>query len=139
MPGPLAPNVSVVLDDGSTLDLNDQYHPVLLFFWATWCASCHQMMPMIDQIAAECRNRVTLVARESTLPDVEEDVAEYLPSGQTRWTLDEDGTVCDAFGIPANPITVLVVGPVEADRWFGLVPGDEITDRLDEVLALYES
>lgn len=32
--------------------------PVLMFCWATWCPTCVQVAPIMDQLAAEWRGRV---------------------------------------------------------------------------------
>lgn len=138
--GPLAPDLTLGLDDETTIDLSDVYDPVVMFFWATWCHNCHEMMPSIDQMAADYEGRATVVAvaRLSALHDIENDVIEYLPSGSTRWLSDEDSDISSAFRIPGNPVSLVVVGGVEADRWLGMADVTEIRDRLDSLLALYD-
>lgn len=137
--GPLAPDLTFELDDHSTLRLSEAYEPVVVFFWATWCHNCHEMMPPIDQMASDLESRATVVAvaRQSTLNDVETDVIEYLPSGATRWALDEDSSVSEAFRVPGNPVTIIVVGGVEVQRWLGSAAVSDIQIRLEEILALY--
>jgi thiol-disulfide isomerase/thioredoxin len=135
-----APDIALGLDDETTLELAEAYEPVVLFFWATWCHNCHEMMPLIDQMSADHVGRATVVAvaRLSGLHEVENDVIEYLPSGATRWVSDDDSAVSEAFRVPGNPVTILVVGGVEVDRWLGSTEVSDIRNRLDEVLALYE-
>lgn len=135
-----APDITFELDDESSLRLAEAYEPVVVFFWATWCHNCHEMMPLIDQMSADFEGRaaVVTVARQSTLPEIETDVIEYFPSGATRWVSDEDGSLSDVFRIPGVPVTILVVGGVEADRWLGQTDVIKIRDRLDSVLALYD-
>lgn len=135
-----APDITFELDDESKLRLADAYEPVVVFFWATWCHNCHEMMPLIDQMAADFEGRaaVVTVARLSTLHEIENDVIEYFPSGFTRWMSDDDGAMSDAFRIPGVPVSILVVGGVEADRWLGQTDVTEILNRLDSVLALYQ-
>lgn len=135
-----APDIALGLDDETTLTLAEAYEPIVLFFWATWCHNCHEMMPLIDQMSVHYEGRATVVAvaRQSGLHEIENDVIEYLPSGTTRWVSDDDGSVSEAFRVPGNPVTILVVGGVEADRWLGSTPVTDIQSRLDEVLARYE-
>mgnify|MGYP001825985305 CR=1 FL=1 len=135
-----APDLTLDLDNGTVCNLMERYEPVVLFFWATWCHNCHEMMPMVDELAADYEEHATVVAvaRLSELSDVESDVIEYLPSGATRWVSDEDNAISEAFGVPGNPVSILVVGGIEADRWLGSTPVTDISNLLDEVLGLYE-
>jgi thiol-disulfide isomerase/thioredoxin len=134
-----APDVALDLDDETTLELLEAYEPVVVFFWATWCHNCHEMMPAIDQMSVDFAGRATVVAvaRMSSLHDIENDVIDYLPSGRTRWASDEDNSISQAFAIPGNPVSILVVGGVETDRWLGSTDVADIRERLDSVLAAY--
>ena len=38
--------------------------PVLVDFWATWCAPCKAMTPMLDELAGEYAGRVKVVKVE---------------------------------------------------------------------------
>ena len=38
--------------------------PVLVDFWATWCAPCKAMAPMLDELAEEYAGRIKLVKVE---------------------------------------------------------------------------
>ena len=61
-------------------------------------------------------------------------VAEALmPSGVIRWGLDESEAVFSAFEVPYQPVTVLVVGGVEVDRWLGAQGEEGLRTAMDEL------
>jgi thioredoxin 1 len=35
--------------------------PVLVDYWADWCAPCKAMAPVLDEVAEECRDRLRVV------------------------------------------------------------------------------
>ncbi len=39
--------------------------PVLVDFWAQWCPPCHQILPILGQIATERQDRLTVVKLNS--------------------------------------------------------------------------
>jgi thioredoxin 1 len=39
--------------------------PVLVDFWAQWCPPCHQILPILAQIATERQDRLTVVKLNS--------------------------------------------------------------------------
>jgi putative thioredoxin len=137
--------------------------PVLVDFWAPWCAPCRALAPVLDKIAAEFAGRVTL-AKLNT--DEEQEIAStYGVRGIPNCKLFVDGRVKDEFtgalpesGVrdfladalpsPAAPLVAAATGRlaagdaagalVDLDRALALAPGDEdaALTRVEALLAL---
>jgi peroxiredoxin len=57
-----APNFKLLDPSGKPVELKQfRGHPVLLNFWATWCAPCREEMPEIEQIYREYKDRGLIV------------------------------------------------------------------------------
>jgi thioredoxin 1 len=54
---------SVIHLDGATFDqaLRDSNVPILVDFWATWCAPCRVIAPVLEEIAEEQAEAVRIV------------------------------------------------------------------------------
>ena len=75
-------------------------------------------------------------AWKGTPEDTAARAAEFLPSGEVRWGLDEDEEVFEAFGIPYQPATVLIdsAGRI-VESWAGARSEDEMRSALESLAA----
>lgn len=96
-------------------------------------------MPVVDKLAIEYADRVEFVAVawNSTFDKTADRAAELLTSGAVRWGLDENEEIFSAYGVPYQPVTVLITGSdVEVARWPGALSEAEIRQALDDLIAL---
>ncbi len=87
--------------------------PVLVDFWAPWCAPCRQLMPILDRLAQEYAGRFTL-AKVNT---------------------DEQKELAQQIGIRSLPTVVLFKDGTAVDHFMGLVPEAQIRQLLDKHVA----
>jgi thiol-disulfide isomerase/thioredoxin len=109
--GDTMPAVTVTSPEGATLDLGEPTgKPVLLNLWATWCVPCVVEMPLLDQIAGEMADRLTVLTVSEDLegattvpPFFAEKGYRHLP----QW-LDQTNDLAFSFGGGGSlPLTVM--------------------------------
>lgn len=86
--------------------------PVLVDFWAPWCAPCRQLMPTLDRLAADYAGRFKL-AKVNT---------------------DEQQELAQQVGIRSLPTVVLFKNGTPVDHFMGVVPEAQIRQMLDKHL-----
>jgi len=101
----------VQTSDGSfDADVLQSATPVLLDFWAEWCAPCKMIAPLLDEIAGEYDGRVQVA----------------------KLNIDENPQTPAKYGIRGIPSLILFKnGQVHAQR-VGVLSKTQLTDFLDE-------
>lgn len=82
--------------------------PVLIDFFATWCAPCMMVSPIVDEIAQE-RQDVKVC----------------------KVNVDEQGELAIRFGVASIPMLVVMNGGEITAKNIGAMPKDEILEMLD--------
>ena len=83
--------------------------PVLIDFWAPWCGPCRVIAPVLDELARELGDQVTI----------------------GKVNVDEHPGLAGRFGVQAIPQLILFKDGAEKDRIVGAAPKREIVKRLD--------
>jgi peroxiredoxin len=135
----LAPDFTLILADGETFTLSEGTRPVYLVFWAEWCPVCRRELPVVDLVAADYADRVDFVAPvwKSGLEAATQAAESLFQSGQIKWGMDSEEVIFGLYGVPYQPVTVLIAADgTVAEAWPGVRPESQIRSSLDELLAL---
>ena len=89
--------------------------PVVVDFWAAWCAPCRAMEPIMEEIASEQAGKLKVV----------------------KLNVDDSSSVATRFRVQSLPTLILFLNGRPVDRVAGLLSKDKLMARLrDHVLDL---
>ena len=109
--GEAAPDFTLHTVDGKSFRMSAlKGRPVIIDFWATWCAPCKSSMPHLSAIQSRYRDRGLVVLGASTDDDDAKAVRRFADRlGVTFSLATADDHVLDAFGpIRGLPTTVYI-------------------------------
>jgi thioredoxin 2 len=98
----------VVTDSNWRQQVEDCPIPVLVDFWAPWCAPCRTIAPLLEQIAAERAGRLKVA----------------------KLNVDENPQLAARFQVNAIPMLMIFRGPLLVDEIRGAVPKATIEAHL---------
>lgn len=82
--------------------------PVLVDFWAPWCAPCRMIAPILEEIAQEYQGRLKVV----------------------KLNTDENPITANAYGIQGIPTLILFTRGFARERLVGLMPKQHILAKI---------
>jgi peroxiredoxin len=153
--GALAPDFLLGRLDGSELRLSDlRGQPVVLNFWATWCAPCRKEIPQFVDASERFREQ-GLVVVGANLQEGKSIVRPYADDFGMDFpiVIDVDGEVGDAYRLLGLPVTFFIdrdgivrsvfTGPFEeSDRGTevrGAIEQTELDRRIGDILEIEAS
>lgn len=108
----MADNVIGLTDVSFDEVVNNSEVPVLVDFWAPWCAPCKMIAPILEEIAQEYEGKSKIC----------------------RLNTDEARDSAMEFGISAIPTLILFKNGQVQKKWVGLTSKKAITAAIEEVL-----
>ena len=136
--GKPAPQMIFTTFDGETLDLHEQRgKPVVINFWASWCAPCRQEAAVLENLWQTHRdNDVVFIGVD--IQDSDSDARAFISEFGISYPngMDTDGRISIDYGVIGIPVTFLINRDgVVARRWVGGVRASQMSEWLDELVA----
>jgi cytochrome c biogenesis protein CcmG, thiol:disulfide interchange protein DsbE len=106
--------------------------PLLLTFWASWCATCKSNMPLLDRLSRDWADRGVRVAGVVVDDRHADAVAAAKAHGHPYPSLfDSDRDAAVAYAVAGVPETFLIdADGTIAAKWFGPLPEHDVELKL---------
>ena len=102
----------IVTEDNFEAEVLKSNIPVLLDFWAEWCAPCKLLEPIIDQLADEYDNKVKF----------------------GKVDVDNNPSISMNYGIRSIPTLLIFKSGEAVEQLIGAVPKKNISDKINSIL-----
>lgn len=104
---------TVILDDSTFNETIGGSKPVLVDFWAEWCGPCKMVAPVLDEIANEYPEKLTI----------------------GKLNIDENPQAPASYDVMSIPTLILFQDGVEKKRIVGARPKHQLVQELREYLS----
>jgi len=109
----MAGNVLEITDGNFDKEVATSNVPVLVDFWAAWCAPCRMLAPTVESIAKDYDGKAKV----------------------GKLNVDENNEISAKLGIKGIPTLILFKGGSEQERVVGATTKDNISRMLDKHLS----
>lgn len=106
----MSENVREVNDASFESQVLQSEKPVLVDFWAEWCAPCRMMTPTVEAVASQYKERALVV----------------------KLNVDQNPAISQRYGIKGIPTFILFKNGSEKERLVGATSRETIASLLDE-------
>ena len=103
-------NVQDVTDSNFEAEVLKSSLPVLVDFWAPWCAPCRMLAPVVGQLATENAGTIKVA----------------------KMNIDESPNIASSLGISAIPTVMVFKDGQVVDRFIGVQPKHRLQSSLDQ-------
>ena len=110
----MSEKVSSVTDGTFEKDVLQAGKPVLVDFWAEWCAPCRMLAPTIDAIAEQFGDS----------------------AGVVKVNVDDNTSTAQRYGIKGIPTLILFSGGKEVERVVGATSRDSISKMISKHVSV---
>jgi thioredoxin 1 len=90
----------------------ESQQPVLVDFWATWCAPCRAIAPAVEELATQYKGRVKVA----------------------KMNIDDNQDTPQQFGVRSIPTLLIFKGGKVVEQIVGAVPKSKLEDALKKVV-----
>jgi thioredoxin 1 len=105
-------NVHTFTDDNFEKEVLQSEIPVLVDFWATWCAPCKAIAPLIDTVAAEYEGRIKV----------------------GKVNVDDNPATPGKYGVRGIPTVILLKDGKVVDQVVGAIPKAQLEALIQKAL-----
>lgn len=109
----MSDNVQEVSDSSFEADVLNHEQPVLVDFWAAWCAPCRMLAPTVEAVADKYASSARVV----------------------KLNVDDNPSVSQRYGIKGIPTLILFKNGREEERVVGATSESAISRMLDKHIS----